>query len=236
MHASAADLVSVSINDMVPVYVLSLIIPLLLTLARLSYPNPYTIDKINALPEDQRVKGISHFRTFRRVVMGTAISAFAVCSTIILWRLWNDDQFSYRLLWVGILLPGTLLWMLFCEKRGVSNWTYEAGSILSNFLIALFCIGAGHGQADRFRTYKEAKNSHTACSRAVVLRQMSGKFLAIMPDNSRALISDDCKVKFTVPAPRGRSPHQVAPQAKKPVSSTTVKQRVGRPNLPTEKN
>jgi hypothetical protein len=236
VHASAADLVSVSINDMVPVYVLSLVIPLLIAVARLSSPNPYAFDRINALPPVQRADGRSYFRLFRLVVMGLAIATFIICAAIISWKIWNNEQFPYPPLWVGVLLPGTLLWMLFCERRGFSTWTYEAGAILSNFLIALFCIGAAHGQKDRFIPYKDAKSSHTACSKAVVLRQMSGKFLAIMPDNSRALIADDCKIKFTVPAPRGKSLYQVAPQAKKPVASTMDMHRSGKPNLPTAKN
>lgn len=236
VHASAADLVSVSINDMVPVYVLSLVIPLLITIARLSSPHPYALDRINALPAEQRVDGQTSFRKFRRLVMGTAIFAFVVCSAIFVWGLWNNDQFPYRMLWVGLLLPGTLLWMLFCERRGYSNWTYEAGAIVSNFLIALFCVGAAHGQTDRFIPYKTAKNSHTACSRAVVLRQLSGKFLAIMPNNSRALIADDCKVKFTIPAPRGRSPYRVISNPNKPVLSPKRTPEASKSNAPTAKN
>lgn len=235
VYASASDLVSVSINDMVPVYVLSLIIPLLITVSRLSSPHPYAVDKVNALPVEQQAQGHANNRWFRRMVMITAVGMFMLCLVLLAWELWNGDQFAYRLLWIGALLPGTILWMIFCEKRGFSNWTYETGAILSNFVIALFCIGAAHGQTDRFMPYKMAKASHTACSGAVVLRQLSGKFLAIMPDNSRALIADDCKVKFSVPAPSGRSPYEATRQLNKPAPTTKDIRKIGKPDLATAK-
>lgn len=234
-YASASDLVSVSINDMVPVYVLSLIVPLLITVGRLSSPHPYAVDKVNSLPVEQRAKGHSDNRKFRRVVIITAIVGFVICVGLLSWNLWNGNQFPYRLIWIGSQLPGTILWMIFCEKRGYSNWTYEAGAILSGFVAALFCIGAGNGQADRFIPYKVAKNSHTACSKAVVLRQLSGRFLAIMPDNSRVFISDDCKIKFTVPVPKGQSPYQEPKQVKKPDLTAATLKKAGGLNPPTTK-
>lgn len=234
-YASASDLVSVSINDMVPVYVLSLIVPILITVSRLSSPHPYAVDKVNALPIEQRAKGHSDNRMFRRVVMITAAIGFLICVGMLLWSLWNGNQFPYRFLWIGFQLPGAILWMIFCEKRGYSNWTYEAGAILSGFVTALFCIGAGNGQTDRFIPYNVAKTSHTACSKAVVLRQLSGRFLAVMPDNSRAFISDDCKVKFTVPAPKGQSPYQEPKQVKKPNLAAVIPKQANSLNPPTTK-
>ena len=236
VYASASDLVSVSINDMVPVYTVSLIFPLVLAVGRLSSPQPYAVDKVKALPVDQQDRGYADNLKFRRRVMSAAVIGFILCAGLTLWNLWKGNQLPYHLVWIVLIITETILWMKFCEKREYGNWTFEAGEILGGFVTALFCIGAAHGQTDRFIPYKLAKTANTACSNAVILRQLSGNFLAIMPDNTRAFVGDDCKAKFTVPAPRGNSPYQTPRAVKQNKPTVRASHTEGSPKSPTAKN
>lgn len=234
VYASASDLLSVSINDMVRVYATSLVMPILLIAIRLTSRHPYAVDMANALPESQQAAAHATNRAMRKGLNWFALLVFFGSSAIILKDMWSGFQFPYTIFWVALQLPAVVMWMGLCESRGYSSWVYEAGSVLGGFIIALFCIGASRGQSDRFILYKSAVVSHTTCSRAAVLRQISGKYLAILPDNSRALISDECKVIFRVPAPRGRSLYAEDNDAKKQIIVTNGDARPSEQTKPSK--
>jgi hypothetical protein len=203
VYASASDLLSVSINDMVRVYATSLAIPVVITASRLASRYPYAVDMANALPVDQQADAHATNRTMRKSINWVAIVSFLILGGLVLRDVIIGNQFPYTLLLIALQIPAVVLWMGVCERRGFSNMTYEVGTIFGGFVLALFCVGASRGQSDRFIYYRSALTSHTTCGKAAVLRQISGKYLSILPNNSRALISEDCKVIFRVPAPKG---------------------------------
>lgn len=221
-YASATDLLSVSISDMVKVYCISLVLPLVILASRLTTDHPYATDMANALPADQQPKAHSTISFIRKFINIFALVVFLFFGTILIWNTMSGKQFSYLTFWSGLQIPLVIAWMGFSERRGFSNYTFEAGAILLGFIISLFSTGGANGQSDRFVRYADARMTHTSCMSAVVLRQLSGKYLAVLPDNSRALISDDCKVKITIPPARGLSPYvepakpQAKPHATKP--------------------
>jgi hypothetical protein len=204
IFASASDLLSVSISDMVRVYALALVLPAAVTLIRVTSANPYAVDMANALPVEQQAGAHANNRKMRKALNWAAFAIFVVFTGRAAYSVISGEQFPYHLIWAALQVPAIVLWMTACESRGYSNWTFEAGTLLGGFIISLFCIGASKGQSDRFIPYKDAVISHTACSKFVILRQVSNKYLSIMPDGSRALISEDCKVVFRVPSPRGQ--------------------------------
>ncbi|WHO37260.1 hypothetical protein PMI04_011825 [Sphingobium sp. AP49] len=204
VYASASDLFSVSISDMVRVYVLSLLFPLVITLTRLTSATPYAVDMANALPLDQQAGAHATNRKMRKFLNWIAIAIFLIFGGRALYEYLSDEQFPYPTIWVAFQVPVLIAWMVLCEKREFGNWTFESGALLGGFVLSLFCIGATKGQSDRFLPYADALTTHTTCSKSVVLRQISSKYLAILPDGSRVLISEDCKVVFRVPKPRGR--------------------------------
>jgi hypothetical protein len=205
VHASASDLFSVSVSDMVRVYALSLVLPLSITLMRVTSATPYAVDMANALPQDQQPRAHSLNKKMRTLINWSAVAIFFICVVRAAYDLYYGDQFPYHVLWVALQLPATVALMTLCERRNYSGHTFEAGTLIGGFIISLFCIGATKGQSDRFIIYKNAVSTHTSFAENVVLRQISSKYLAILPDNTRALISEDCKVAFRVPTPRGRS-------------------------------
>lgn len=209
-HASATDLFSVSISDMVRVYAVSLIFPLSITLMRVTSATPYAVDMVNALPIDKQISARSIHHKTRIFINFISIFIFVFFSGRTIYEYISDKQFPYAELWFAIQIPSVVLWMKFCEVRGFSNWTFESGALIGGFLISIFFTGAIKGQSDRFISYEQAKVTHTYCSKSVVLRQLSNKYLAILPDGSRALISEDCKAIFGIPAPRGTPLYQEA--------------------------
>lgn len=225
VHASASDLFSVSVSDMVRVYALSLVLPLAVTLMRVTSATPYAVDMANALPQEQQPRAHSLNKKMRRSLNWFAAGIFAVCFARSAYDLYIGNQFPYTILWIALQLPATVAWMTFSERRSYSGYTFEAGTLIGGFIISLFCIGATKGQSDRFVLYKDALGTHTSCARNIVLRQISGKYLAILPNNARALISEDCKVVFRVPPPRGRSLYEESKPAltPQPVKSVVLK-------------
>lgn len=222
VFASASDLFSVSISDMVRVYALSLLLPLVLTLTRLTSATPYAVDMVNALPPDQQAGAHGATRRVRSFLNWGAVAIFLLFGGRAIYEYLSDRQFPYLTVWVTLQIPGSMLWMAFCEKRNFSNWTFESGILLGGFIISLICIGTTKGQNDRFLPYTDAVITHTSCSKLVVLRQISSKYLAILPDGSRALISEDCKVVFRVPRPRGRPLYEEPKPAVTPQLSKAV--------------
>lgn len=226
VYASASDLLSVSINDMVRVYATSLVPPLLITASRLGARHPYAIDMANALPVEQQAGAHATNRKMRKSLNWIAIVSFIVLGGLIVRSVIVGNQFPYTMLLLALDIPAVVLWMGLCESRDYSSMTFESGTILGGFVLALFCIGGGRGQSDRFINYQSALKSHTTCDKAVVLRQISGRYLSILPNNSRALISEDCKVIFRVPAAIGPSPFG---EQEKPVASATKAAKKGAP-------
>jgi hypothetical protein len=228
VHASASDLFSVSVSDMVGVYGLSLVLPLSMTLMRVTSATPYAVDMANALPQHKQPRAHLLNRKLRRLINWFAIAIFVICSTRATYDFYYGHQFSYTMLWAALQIPTTIGWMTFCERRNYSSYTFEAGTLLGGFAVSLFCIGATKGQIDRFTLYSEAAKTHTSCGKNVVLRQVSSKFLAILPNNTRALISEDCKVAFRVPPPRGRPLFE---EPKSPIKRQPAKTvETGKPN------
>lgn len=209
-HASATDLFSVSISDMVRVYAVSLIFPLSITLMRVTSATPYAADMVNALPIDQQASARATNRKFRIFINVISIVVFLFFGGRVIYEYISGKQFPYAQLWIAIQIPSVVVWMKFCEVRNFSNWTFESGALIGGFLISIFCTGAIKGQSDRFLSYEQARATHTYCSKSVVLRQLSTKYLAIQPDGSRALISEDCKAIFGIPAPQGTPLYQEA--------------------------
>jgi hypothetical protein len=203
VYASVSDLLSVSINDMVRVYAISLALPVIIIAARLASPYPYAVDMANALPVEQQASAHATNKSMRKAINWMAVITFVLMGGLAIKDVMVGNQFPYTLLMVSLQIPGVVLWMGLCERRGFSNMTYEVGTIFGGFVLALFCVGASRGQSDRFISYRSALTSHTTCGKAAVLRQISGKYLSILPNNSRALISEDCKVIFRVPAAKG---------------------------------
>lgn len=240
VYASASDLFSVSISDMVRVYAISLAIPVALTLIRMTSATPYAVDMANALPQDKQESAHTFNRYMRSFLNWVSLVIFAIFALRTGYMIYDGKQFPYMTLWIALQIPATTAWMSFCEQRGYSGYIFEAGSLIGGFMVALFCIGANKGQSDRFILYNSAIKTHTTCDKTIVLRQISNKYLAILPGNSRALIAEDCKVLFRVPPPRGR-PLFEEPKPKpspQPTKATNDKKPPLTPtaNPPTAKN
>lgn len=225
VYASASDLFSVSISDMVRVYALALLLPLVVTLFRVTSATPYAVDMANALPADQQPAAHAANKTVRTILNWVALAILLVFGGRTFYQCLVGEQFPYTTLWAALQIPAVMQWMMFCEKRDYGTWTFESGAISLGFIIAIFCLGATKGQSDRFLLYRSASATHTLCSQSVVLRQISGKFLAILPNGSRALISESCKVIFKVPPPRGLPLYEEVKPAKRQPSKTVEEKK-----------
>lgn len=206
-HASASDLLSVSISDMVLAYIASLAFPALLAIIRLSSSRPYAIDVANSITDPrQREIALRSTVVARKVIIYSGLAFAAVFCGRGIFQIINGMQIPYLSFYAGVFPVVTFSVMFLFEKKGYPASQYEITSLLCSFILALFFTGLDKGQTDRFRYYESEKGEYTRCQDAIVLRQMSGNYLAIMPDNSKAIISHECKVIFAIPSPRGPNP------------------------------
>lgn len=199
IFSSASDILSVSINDMVFVYATALVIPALITLLRMTSSTPYAVDMVDALPEERRGVARAFHRAARQAFNWGALAIFIIFSLLAFRTFQQTHNFPYTILHIALQIPTIILWMTLCEKRGYQNWTFEIGAILGGFILSLFFIGGSQGQLDRINKYDAVKKNHAFCEKTVVLRQISNKFLAVLPSGERVLIAEDCKVVFRVP-------------------------------------
>jgi hypothetical protein len=233
VHASVSDLVSVSIKDMVPVYLITSLFPLMLAITRLSFEHPYAESKIESLPIHQQPSMYRRLEIARSAIKYFAISLPFVTAILVLWEFFNNYQFSYMMLLFCLDISFSVFWLLICNKKSFGKWSHEVGMILIGFIVSLFCIGAANGQKDRFISYDKAKLSYTSCHSLIVIRQLSSRLLVVMPNNARGLTSDDCKLQFNITAPNGNSPDREALDIREFVRKMYVRILENRLNPPT---
>lgn len=224
-YSTAADLYTVSLTDMVRVYILSLIFPTLIALPRLVQEQGYSYDRAIAKPlGPERESALKfHFkaRKFIFVLLGL-LNLFVV--GLILKVLHDLKPFPIPLAQIIATIDASVMVMLLCERAETSKYLFETASILTSFIVTIFFVGLDKGQSDRLITFEKAYLNHTRCKSLPVLRSIGGRFIAVLPSNRKIVIDESCAIKSYMPLP-GDKPKQsiqkAASKAPPPVASST---------------
>lgn len=197
VHASISDIVSVSVTDMVRAYFLSLIMPALGVIGRYATGKPYWYSGTEHLPEGSAE--IVRANSMKKVVSYAIVSLVTFFVLLSIYVYIDRGYIDYGLLQFPIMIPSIVVLMKICERARVSAVTYEVLAILTIFVYSIILTGLGNGQRDRLMAYKRSLNEYTSCDTKTILRRFGERYLVILPNNSKALVSTECKVIFGVP-------------------------------------
>lgn len=206
--ASATDLISVSLSDMVPVYVVSLLVPFLTVGFRLSGKYPYVINAVDSISDpDEKTKAANFHRNVRKVVFGVCwVVSFLVFGKVI-YDLYEGYRVNFMGIWVASFIPALFALMAFCESRQVSNVVYEASAVMLSFVSAIFFTAAAKGQDDRYRYFTESIEEYGRCGEFLIIRPISDNFIAVSKGDGKFIINNDCKPIFQIPKASRKDPH-----------------------------
>jgi hypothetical protein len=198
--SSAVDLVSVSLNDMAPVYLNSLLAPGALSLIRVTSKAGYSIDRANSLPEgEQRDTAIRTHNFMRSIIVYGICLATLIFVSKIMYDVVNDEPVNYFALQLIVIPFAGIGIMLFCEDRNYSKYTFEASAVITVFTLSIFFQGLDRGQTDRRAEYDTALKRHIRCDRRPILRSIGSSYLVALPSGRKALVNGDCAIKAIVP-------------------------------------
>jgi hypothetical protein len=89
-------------------------------------------------------------------------------------------------------------WASWGRKLTSNLVTLNLSLALPMAIISIALAGLGDGQMDRSGRISEVGANRPTCNDLTVLRALSSNFLAVARDNSRVIIDQNCKVKFTL--------------------------------------
>lgn len=196
---AASDIFNTSINDMVGVYLTSMIPWALMMYFRFAGPFPYVEDWVDAKPEGTDKVKAQRIHNKARMFAVLALG-FITITTIIYqgWQIINRKPIDYMLTNVAIMAFGVTLSIAILAKLKVSKTAYELTFLLFFLVTNAACVGASRGQRDRLYRYG-GWSEFSICNEYAVFRSISEYFVAIDKKNNRVLIDKDCKVKFRIP-------------------------------------
>lgn len=202
-HVSVTDLLTVSISDMVWGYASTLVLPGLMA-AWLSQQTPGFSRKFQGPPDYRpRFKGLLN-NSRGILLLVTVLTLVASSAILVVWRYYLGLPLDYLLLTVlAIFVTPFGIWY-WCVWIGLSVRASGVTVLLTFFVVSLTTSGLTEGQRDRFLPYRYSKVMFSSCQQAILFRRFGDLYLAALPDDTRALVDRDCRVRMRFPQPKGR--------------------------------
>lgn len=204
---SVEDVFSTSLTQVAPIYVTGLAFPAALVMWRHTWKYAYEADRIAAIEDDnRRTSAVRKLRYIRRgILLYTILTLLGATYRIVDNYLRAEPMpvfmLSFLAPFVAIVFLGKL------TNSGKLSWKlFEAGVLLIMFTSSALATGVWKGQSDRLSSYEYLSASRPMCGDYAVLRRVSGKALAVGPDERRALLDEECAptIRFQLSQPKGR--------------------------------
>lgn len=200
-HVSVTDLLAVSIADMVSSYVFAVVVPpITLIVVRAILPEPATVyGWLGHTPDpdnfEETEKRLSRWFVASAVLYFAPFLALAIID--------YARGFPFRYFWpVVALIPAVMPATLWLRKAlHLSHASYAAIVFALTFAVCLISFGVNRGQKDRFLTYSLNAKHYSICKNALIVRRFGNLYLAVLPDDQKALLDGDCKTRYTFPEP-----------------------------------
>lgn len=218
VFTTTSDIFTFSISSMIPIYAASFLTPIAILAVRYSRPHTNAHDAVMAIADPQeRQQAMDKLEVTRNYIL---VGAFALSLLIMGMAVW-DAIHGNRIQWVLIgAVPGFLMVYAFVQAKNAWNLdalTYEFAYIVGYFAIACVTFGLDRGQIDRHREYKASQGDFFQCGNNIVIRKIGDNFLVVKPDNTKAMVNQECKELFSeAPNPKAPKKVQAPPKAKTP--------------------
>lgn len=215
IFTTASDIFTFAISSMVPIYLISFIWPLIYLAQRYSREHPFAIDEVKSIadPEQQSVAMSSLNKTRYRLKFGLWALTFAII-LIESWNFYHGNRINFVLL---SAIPNLHLVIFFSnlkEKWYLDNLTYEVAILFVSFAVTCVAFGLERGQSDRRKDYAIFQDDFLQCDKNLVIRKIGDSFLVVKPDNTKAMVSQECKELFRE-APKPKAPKELPAPATK---------------------
>lgn len=202
MLADARDVFSLSISEMVPIYILGLVLPGALTVHRYTWKHPTAQARLAAIsdPEVRAVQSRSDDRMRKIVIIGAALiglqSAFATVDLFMRGQPTTGVVFG-----IIYFFGGALLWVVWKWDQ-LSNTQWETLLVVAALVFSATSNGISAGQLDRHRTFEASENRYLGCGETVVVRRLGEHLVGILPNNEKVVTDLECNVVMQVPSHR----------------------------------
>jgi len=218
IFTTTSDIFTFAISNMVPIYAVSFLIPIVILAVRYSRPYANAQDAVMAIADPQeRQHAMDKLEVTRNYIL---IGAFALSLLILGMAIW-DAIHGNKIQWVIVgAVPGFLMVYAFIQAKNAWNLdalTYEFAYIVGYFAIACITFGLDRGQIDRHREYNASQGDYFQCGNNLVIRKIGDDFLIVKPDNTKAIVNQECKELFSE-APKPKTPKTLpeSPKVKTP--------------------
>ena len=201
------DLFRIALGDLVKVYLVGALLPLVLLAARHASSRPYFHSHIDPMPEGPaKATAMAAARAqagmLRRIVLATLsllTVATAIGSIVAGGPIWA----AYWLMTGGWIVVGSVE---LGGSLGVPPVALELIQIVVSSVAAAFFWGATIGQTERGFDFWEASARSSRCENTALLRSLGDSYLAVKLDGGKVILSGECKARFAVPTPAPRPP------------------------------
>lgn len=175
-------------TDMVVVYAVGLILPLVLAATRLLYfwrngIKPTEVVRLEG--RDATINGID-------MAMGLiAVSGFIYA----ILPSFTGRAVDWLSVMAALLLGSAPLVERTARSMRLTFRVKEGMTVAMSFLIVAACLGLHTGTRERRTSYADQMGHHGRCDAYLVQRRIGGMILAIAPDSRQIMINEDCEVK-----------------------------------------
>lgn len=194
--ADPRDLFSVSISQLVTVYVVGLLFPTAQMVLMWKYWDS------GRAPQNGEESPAS--RKFKRLLAFALVVLFtlSLCACFDLrYRGWAQGLAMMLTAQIG----GVLVTKFVADHVEFGRATYQLASILIGLLAAAMGFGLSDGNLSRYQTYEGQKDRLARCGEVLVQRRFGENYVGVKPQDRHVVTDLECKVTMTIPPVSGEA-------------------------------
>lgn len=193
------DLFSASMQDMLRIYISSLLIPVAITAIRHLSGTPFAHVAIDRLEGGAREAALLRHDKTKKSILFLSILILSIGVFGSLWKYYNREYLSIFSIWFSASPIFYILMYINRHKIPVGDVVYDIFVIVLAFIFSAISSSVDFGHYDRVSKYVDDVRLNSRCDDGAVRRKIGEMYLATMPDDSKALLDSNCKPIIFVP-------------------------------------
>ncbi len=196
---SVSDFFTITLKYLILIYTSGLVIPLLLILIRHKMGYSYAENLIDSIGDPEvRIKNMEILSSIRGPMTYGLITSSVLCAIMLIYQVYVDGYRNYYISLIWISIGFTTVWAYLAAKLNIFGAKVEVSWSILIFCVSVFGYAMDKGFMDRRMDYDYFSNDPMRCNDQKILSTVGSYFISVSRDNSRLIISDDCKTKFKI--------------------------------------
>ena len=195
------DLFATSFQSIIRIYITSLAIPVVVVWLRYASGTPFATTAIDRFDGEARSAAEAHNNRMKRIILFGALVISTISIIGLAWNLYHGVYIGYFIFWQSNILLYYILIYRYKHRMGLTDFWHESVVIYTSLLISAASLGLDGGHIDRSSSYVDAIARNSRCDDGLIIRKIGDMYLSTMPDDSKALLSSECKILIFIPKP-----------------------------------